>query len=154
MAVDNIKEKLANIVSKEPSKWFEDVKWRIENRAWLRRSQSIALKILLRLDEINITQKELAERMGVSAQMVNKLVKGSENITLETISKLEKALGMELIQVNGYEKVESAFYQNDDIVEYDNIPLVSDFKTIHTEAKVIPLESKYSTWGNKYNNAV
>jgi transcriptional regulator with XRE-family HTH domain len=148
------KEKFLALVSEQDNSVLEKIKWRIENRAWLRRSQSIALKILLRLDEINITQKELAERMGVSAQMVNKLVKGSENITLETISKLEKALGMELIQVNGYEKVESAFYQNDDIVEYDNIPLVSDFKSIHTEAKIIPLESKYSTWGNKYNNAV
>lgn len=104
MAVENLQEKLAKIVAKEPSKWLEDAKWRAENRAWLNRSFAIALKVLTRIDELNITQKELAERMGVSPQQVNKLVRGKENLTLETISKLEKALDMKLVEVVGEKK--------------------------------------------------
>jgi transcriptional regulator with XRE-family HTH domain len=46
-----------------------------------------------------MSQKELAERIGVSPQQVSKIVKGNENLTLETISKLEAALGVPLIEV-------------------------------------------------------
>lgn len=99
MAVENIKEKLAKIVSGESSDWLEEVKWRRENRAWLKRSQAIAIKVLMRLDDLKMSQKKLAERMGVSAQLVNKWVKGKENLTLETISKLEYHLGIQLIEV-------------------------------------------------------
>ncbi len=93
------KEKFLALVNWEDSTFLEKTKWRIENRAWLRRSQGIALKVLIRLDELKITQKDLAEKMNVSAQIVNKWVKGSENLTLETISKLEKALDIQLMIV-------------------------------------------------------
>lgn len=99
MATNNLKEKMAQLVSKEPSKWVEEAKWRSENRTWLKRSQAIAIRILARIDELNITQKELAESMIVSPQQVNKIVKGKENLTLDTISKFEKALGIKLIEI-------------------------------------------------------
>jgi transcriptional regulator with XRE-family HTH domain len=35
--------------------------------------------------------------LGVSPQYVSKILKGSENMTLETIAKLEDALGVNLI---------------------------------------------------------
>jgi len=44
----------------------------------------------------------LADKMEVSAQYINKIVKGSENLSLETISKLENALGIQLIEVVGF----------------------------------------------------
>lgn len=37
--------------------------------------------------------------MGVSPQQISKIVKGNENLTLETIVKLEKCLGAKLIEV-------------------------------------------------------
>ena len=40
--------------------------------------------------------------MGVSAQYINKIVKGSENLSLETISKIERALNIRLIEVPGF----------------------------------------------------
>ncbi|NTW83152.1 MAG: helix-turn-helix transcriptional regulator, partial [Chlorobiaceae bacterium] len=76
MATDSIYEKMAKITSSEPSGWLEDVRWRMENRARLRRSQSIALKILMTLREKKMSQKELAEIVGVSPQQVSKIVKG------------------------------------------------------------------------------
>jgi DNA-binding Xre family transcriptional regulator len=102
MATDSIYEKMAKITSSEPSGWLEDARWRLDNRAWLRRSQSIALKILRTLREKKMSQKELAEIIGVSPQQVSKIVKGRENLTLETISKLEKALGLVLMEVSQY----------------------------------------------------
>jgi len=97
MAVDTIEEKIAAIASKEPSGWLKDAHWRTENRAWLKHSQAIALRILRTLRAKNVSQKELAEKIGVSPQQVNKIVKGRENLTLETIAKLEGALGIVLL---------------------------------------------------------
>jgi transcriptional regulator with XRE-family HTH domain len=37
--------------------------------------------------------------LGVSPQQVNKILKGSENLTLDTIEKIELVLGIELITV-------------------------------------------------------
>ena len=45
---------------------------------------------------MGLTQKELAERMGCSQQYVSLILKGKENLTLETIAKLETALDFEL----------------------------------------------------------
>ena len=55
----------------------------------------------------SVTQMELARRMGCSQQYVSNLLKGSSNMTLETIARLENALGIDLIStaltyVNGY----------------------------------------------------
>ena len=76
---------------------LEKHKWRIANRQWLWVSQDIALDILEKLDHLGWTQKDLAEKMGVSPQYVNKLVRGSENLTLETIVKLQTILDMPIL---------------------------------------------------------
>ena len=46
-----------------------------------------------------MTQKDLAEIMNVSPQFINKIVRGQENLSLETIGKLSRALGIKLIEV-------------------------------------------------------
>ena len=94
--------KLNKIVS-EKSNWIEEAKQRQDNKAWLKHSQKIAIKILktLRENKNNKTgissQVELAKALDVKPQYVNKLVKGKENLTLETISKIESALNIKLI---------------------------------------------------------
>lgn len=45
------------------------------------------------LEELGLTQKELAERMGVSKKHVNLLINGRANITAETAVMLESVLG-------------------------------------------------------------
>lgn len=87
--------------------WREQAQWRRENRRWLRYSGYIALAVQDRLEELSLSQKELAEKMGCSPQYVSKLLKGSENLTLDTISKLEECLDLDLVRsalsyVNGY----------------------------------------------------
>lgn len=92
--------RLDKIVSKQPSKWHKEAKFRTENKDWLIRSQAISLKILLRLRKLGLSQKQLSEKMNVSPQQINKWVKGKENFTLETISKLENALGFTIIHIS------------------------------------------------------
>ncbi len=59
------------------------------------------------MEEQSITQVELAKRMGCTQQYVSNLLKGSSNMTLETIARLENALSIDLIKsaftyVSGY----------------------------------------------------
>lgn len=81
-----------------PGRWKKTAEWQIKNRQWLRYAQEIALRVLNRMDECHLTQKALAEKMGCSQQYISLLLKGTENLTLETISKLEKALEIDLIK--------------------------------------------------------
>ena len=100
MTISNMKEKIDNLVSKEPSLWMEKALRDEANEAWLERSSNIALRILGALQANGMSQKDLAEKTGVSPQQVSKLLKGNENLTLETIAKLEAALGIELIAIS------------------------------------------------------
>lgn len=90
------------LVSQGKSGWLEKAQWREDNHAWLEKSAMIAIKILRAISDQGISQKKLADKMDVSAQYINKIVKGSENLSLETISKLEMHLGIQLIDVVGF----------------------------------------------------
>ncbi len=83
--------------SETPSKWREEAEWRRDNWSWLQHSQKIAVKVLLQMKKQGLTQKALAERMDCTQQYVSKILKGKENLSLETLSKLEDALGLVLI---------------------------------------------------------
>lgn len=95
------KEKVQNLFSKakKDESWLNKAHWRKENRYWLDRSFDIAVEVLIAIKAQKMTQVELAEKLGVSSQYVNKLLKGQENLTLDTIGKLEKVLGISLIEV-------------------------------------------------------
>jgi len=83
---------------KTQSNYLQNAKFRIENKKWLSYSSNIALRVLAALEESEqMTQKTLAEMVGVSPQYINKVLKGQENLSLQTISKLSEALNMELI---------------------------------------------------------
>ena len=83
--------------SETPSKWREEAEWRRDNWSWLQHSQKIAVKVLLQMKKQGLTQKALAERMDCTQQYVSRILKGKENLSLETLSKLEDALGLVLI---------------------------------------------------------
>ena len=77
--------------------FMKEVDYRINNRAWLTESFGIAVKILMRLDELKWTQKDLASALGVSPQQINKIVRGKQNLKLETIIKLQQLLDIPLL---------------------------------------------------------
>ena len=63
---EEIISKLKKLSSETPSKWREKAEWRNENKSWLRYSQRIAMMMLDKMEELGLTQKSLAERMGCS----------------------------------------------------------------------------------------
>lgn len=77
--------------------WRERAEWRRANRSWIRRSQEIAVLMLDQMSKMHLTQTAVAERMGCTQQYVSKVLKGTENLSLETITKIEEALDVTLL---------------------------------------------------------
>lgn len=63
---------------------------------WRMSSQNIALHVRTRMSEAGITQQQLAQALGCSQQYVSTILKGTENLTLETICRIEDVLGVHL----------------------------------------------------------
>ena len=83
--------------SSTPSQWRERANWRIENKSWLRHSQKIAMMMLDKMEALGLTQRALAERMGCSQQYVSRILKGHENLSIETMCKIEEALDLVIL---------------------------------------------------------
>lgn len=99
------KEKFIALVSAETTNTVAKNRDRIKNRAMLRESQNIALKVLDKLEEIRWSQRKLAKEMGVTPQQITKIVKGQENLTLETQIKLQSILKIPIL-ASYYENIE------------------------------------------------
>lgn len=94
--MNNVTDKLKKYASKTPSKWREEAESRMVNKSWLRHSQRVAMLMLDQMERKGITQKQLAELMTCSQQYVSKILKGKENLSLETLSKIEEVLSINI----------------------------------------------------------
>lgn len=102
-------EKLKQISEPAPSNWREKAQWRKDNRDWLRKSGRIAVAVLEAIDaNPDMSQAKLAEKMGVTKQYISKIVQGQENLSLQTICKLESALGITLVEVKYFQATQTA----------------------------------------------
>lgn len=92
--------RLSHYQSPTPSTWREDEEAtrRAKAEGWLPYSRKIAIRTAMAMKRQNITRSELATRMGCSPQYVSRLLKGEENLSLETICKLENALNVPILQ--------------------------------------------------------
>ncbi len=95
----NLKETLNRLAQDAPeSKWGEKIEQR-KATGGLKKSIKVAIKLNRILRQKGMKQKQLAELLGVSAQQVNKILKGRENLTLDTIERIEMVLGVDLITI-------------------------------------------------------
>lgn len=91
------KEKFLSLVTGEDKTLLKDIEKRNRNKAMLRESKRIATMILVKLDKLGWTQKTLSEKMGVSPQQINKIVRGQENLTLDTLLRLQEVLDVQIL---------------------------------------------------------
>lgn len=99
----------------------KDIDFRRENREWLAISERLALKLRRILRTEGISQNELAARMEVTPAQVTKILSGKENLGLKTISKIEKAIGQNLIEVAAEEVLP--------VIEFENHTVCRSFTT-------------------------
>lgn len=91
-------EKLKEHSGPDTSNWREVFKEMNANKVWSRHSLNIALIMLDRMEALGMTQKQLAEKMKCSHQYISKILKGHENLSLETLAKIENALDISIIK--------------------------------------------------------
>ena len=78
---------------------FDECMSQVPNDVRMELDMSFALadKIDMILKEKNISQKQLANRMGKTEAEVSRWLGGTHNFTLRTIAKISDALGVELL---------------------------------------------------------
>ena len=120
-------ERAVEIVKKHQ---IENGRWRAEaveardNWGWMKYSMQIALKVRSKMKSDGITQCALASKLGCTQQYVSLILKGKENLTLETIAKLETVLDIHLwgqsCVVDGYQPVQfhRQYLSEDNTQEY------------------------------------
>lgn len=85
-------DKFDQLVSSDVSVWHT-------YKAWQEKAFDIALRVINHMQTNKITQVQLANEMGMKAQSLNRILQGKENLTLETICRIEKALRITIIEV-------------------------------------------------------
>tara|TARA_R110002096_G_scaffold176557_2_gene352879 strand:- start:1807 stop:2289 length:483 start_codon:yes stop_codon:yes gene_type:complete len=122
--MNKTEEKLKSQAAKSPaSNWKQKVAFRKENKAWLKKSTRVALRVLDALEEKGWSQSDLARELGVTRQQVSKLVKGQSDFKLSTVSQLEKVLNIQLqvILLDNEEVMTEELIQerlNEEIIDY------------------------------------
>lgn len=92
-------DKFEKLVSNTPSNFLSKLAYYKANKKWIDQSSKIAISVLEALREKGLSQKDLAKKMNVSAQQVNKIIKGQQNLTFETVGKIEDALEIPLMEI-------------------------------------------------------
>ncbi len=147
------KEKFLALVTEKDTSFLEELNKRKENREMLRESQTIAFKILFRLDELGWSQKDLADAMKVSPQQINKIVKGTENLTLETLVKLQSVLKIAILA--SYHEAKEHLIQSTAIIEKKKLAYnVVKYSSFIEKPKVIKMEFDKATNQCKYREVV
>jgi rhodanese-related sulfurtransferase/plasmid maintenance system antidote protein VapI len=144
MSTDRIKQKIFENAIQD-SNWLEEARFRLENESWMDISFSIAVKILSILRERKISQKDFAANLAWSPQYLSKIIKGKENLTLETIYKLETALNIKLIEIEPFQKnnkthLRSNGHQN--ILKTENLDVVQNVLDLDSKNIQIMLQDQ------------
>ena len=88
---------------RDKQKWFKEKVKRVSPE--IKMEMQLSAEIIARIDTIlkekNITQRELAKKLGKSEAVVSRWTTGFPNLTLRSIAELSVALGEPLILVTG-----------------------------------------------------
>ena len=90
--------KFESLVSNEVSGWHKDAKERRKQEDWRDNAFDIALILLDYKDTHDLNQAQLAGKIGVSNQYINRVLQGKENLDSKSITRIENALGISLIR--------------------------------------------------------
>ena len=82
------------------SQWKKIAEWNRMHKEVLDDLVVIAGHIRKSLKEKGWNQTKLAEKMGVTPQALTRIMKGGQNLSLQTIRKIEHVLDVRLIRVH------------------------------------------------------
>ena len=87
---------------RQSSDWVAQTEYELEHEDEILARTAIILQLLSYMKEHQLSQKDLAARLGVSAQYVNKLLHGQNfDLKISTALRYSRILGISLIIVPG-----------------------------------------------------
>ena len=72
----------------------------MKNKSWLCHSQRIAMMMLDQMEKLNINKEQLSKLLDCTQEYASKILKGQENLTLETMAKIEQCLKIQIFNIN------------------------------------------------------
>lgn len=91
---------MAHKRNREQTSWISRTKFEIEHEEELLECRRIVLKIVRYMKDNGLSQKELASRLNVTPQYINKFLHGQElDLKISTVIRYGKLLGINLIEV-------------------------------------------------------
>lgn len=69
----------------------------LRERAGSRLIASVRKQLILAADDQHATQQSIADKLGVHRSVINRLLRGTANLTLRTLGELAWALNLEII---------------------------------------------------------
>ena len=78
-----MEKNLNTVVTKTATQWKKRAKQDRANRRNIKRSQAFALELMDYMETHNIKQIDLAEKMNVSTQQVNEILRAKANLTFK-----------------------------------------------------------------------
>ena len=81
---------------KTATRWKERAKKDRANRRNISRAQAFALELMDYMEIHKIKQTDLANKMNVTPQQVNKILRAKANLTFETLDKIADALKVDI----------------------------------------------------------
>lgn len=92
-------EILHNLSSGNTSNWINEAEFRLQNKYWLDKTRLLALLVLKKLKELNLTKQEFAEKCNLHVDEIEAIVTGKFDICISVIVKIEKLLDIEIIKI-------------------------------------------------------
>lgn len=91
---------MAHTRNREQASWISRAKAEIEQEDGILECRRIVLRIVRYMKDNHLTQKELACRLNVTPQYVNKLLHGRDlDLKVTTVIRYGKPLGIKLLEV-------------------------------------------------------
>jgi hypothetical protein len=97
-------EKFLKLVTGYDDNFLVKLKWRVDNRYWLRKSHYVALVMLSYMDRKVVDKKTFAELLSIDEDTLGLWLKGSTDFKLSELSKIEKVTGAPIL----YDSFDSA----------------------------------------------
>lgn len=100
-------------MSREVDDFFDEIETKIPDDVsrLVEKQMDIADAIVLAIEKSEYkTRKEFAQAIGMKPSMLSRILAGNVNLTLKTITKIELALGIDIINVNTQLSVQEKQY--------------------------------------------
>ena len=137
------------------SSWIDEVKREREVEEDLLACRLIVLKIVRYMKDNHLSQKELAERLNVSPQYINKFLHGQDlDMKVSTVLRYGRILGIKLLEVPGQIQTDAVYISYSTMKRINNIVQPASFEYLGSFHDMPSFKSSVRKWVSCSNHPV